>query len=203
MTTVTFEATDGCNDPVTVTVNVTRPPCAGEAHCTYTQGYYGNPGGKTCSGKTALQIMQSAFDLNNLTQVTFGGTGRSFTLDRSSIISSKEVSTVPVYNRIFALLPAGGTPASLKAGVTSSLDESRKWGTIPRSTKKSNYGKIMNNLLGQTITLFFNRMNDHSLDNYVLDRYIITVESADCGTSNTTVPGDPWYTRFLKASIIT
>jgi hypothetical protein len=102
--------------------------------------------------------------------------GKYFKLMKESITNS----TTP--EGIFQMLPGGGTPAAL-IGSATSMDEMSKWGNVPRSVQTSTLGKIKNNLLSQTITLFFNLGNDKSLGDVRLKGpYMITEKSTECGS---------------------
>jgi len=191
--TLTITGPNGCTD--TDETLVTKEECNLALHCTYTQGFYGNINGKTCDGKTALQLMEKSFV--NRSSVVFGtknqdGTGKYFELMKNSISNTSESFG------IFQMLPGGGEPAAL-IGPARSTDEISKWGNVPRSIKKATYGKIMNNLLSQNIVLFFNLNNDLTLGNVRLeDRYMITQESTDC-SSNIPVPNTSTYVEIPQS----
>ena len=201
ITTVTYTVTDALGLTASCSFIVTVSPCDMPSHCTYTQGFYGNPGGKNCAyiggeyvETDALTMMLNSF--TGLEKVRFGltSTGKYFDLMRGSITNSKTPEG------IFQLLPGGGKPASLLCASTS-LSEVTSWGCVPRSVKKSTYGKIANNLLAQTITLWFNMQNDPTLASFKIEgRYMITQESVGCG-SEIPVPGTSWYTEFPKSII--
>ena len=142
--TITYTATgttDGCSASASFTVTVTD--CAKFA--TYTQGYYGNVGGIACDGSTTKNKLLAAF--SGVTSVTFGATGgKSFTLYPTDITS----------DNIFKMLPGGGTPAALSPNKSIGWSYSKDYLGAKGSPLNSN-GKITNNLLSQTITLWINK----------------------------------------------
>ncbi len=196
----TVKAMDGCGNESTCKVVYTwEVDCGYESHCTYTQGFYGNTGGKTCSGKSALDLMIAAFDNNQGAFVVFGDqsmpvNGKYFKLYYADISEG----------HIFNMLPGSGVPDALKGSAAYNLPDS--WNLVPLSTNKGTFGKIFNNLLSQTITLWFNTQNDPDLGDFVIeDKFLITQKSAECG-SDIPVENSVWYTEvpvevinYLKA----
>lgn len=203
ITIVTFTATDQCGNSGTSTVTVNREPCRDLSHCTYTQERYGNRGGSSCAfidgvyQKTdALTMMKAAF--GDRPSVIFGdlSAGKYFELMSESISNTEE------NEGIFQMLPGAGTPAAL-IGPANSLDKigrtAGRWVNVPRSTYKPTMGMIMNNLLCQTITLFFNMENDESLGDFELSgRYLVTAKSTDCG-SEYAVPNSSSYVEIPQS----
>jgi hypothetical protein len=175
-------------------------PCQGEYHCTYTQGWYGNQGGKNCGFNGTVYISMSAKDMMQRAlpyssdplqnpSIVFGVSGKSFALYGQDIFN----------NSIFNMLPAGGKSVSLTGDATYSLKST--WKNVPLSTAKKTEGKILNNLLGQTITLFFNMKNDATLGGLVLkDNYLVTADATNCGL-NLASPYTSWYT-FIPESVL-
>jgi hypothetical protein len=105
------------------------------------------------------------------------------------------------------MLPGGVTPAILKGIATYSIPGT--WPNVPISTKKNTYGQIANNLLAQTITLWFNMQNDGTLGSLeITDLYIETQKSVSCANT-TPVAGTSIYTPvpqsifdyFIKSNI--
>jgi hypothetical protein len=128
----------GCIIPLApVTVNPGTKDC--NTVCTYTQGYYGNAGGKSADGLgntyTTIQLITKS--LNN-----WGGT---------LVIGKPGHSiSIPVANpqAVIDYLPGGGPSSVLKSGdvVLGSSDYIKAYGS----------GRISNSLLAQTITLGLN-----------------------------------------------
>jgi hypothetical protein len=172
LVTVTDEF--GCVAVYTITLR----PCEPGNHCTYTQGFYGNEGGMNCGFIDGQYILTSAYEMMKAAMAgkdyeVFGtvSTGKAFMLHTESIV-----------NRfIFDMLPGGGTSAALKGIAQSTVPST--WANVPLSTKKNTYGKILNNLVSQTITLFFNMQNDMTLGNLAIkNRYLVTADAVNCGS---------------------
>ncbi len=184
----------------TATASRLMAPCQGEYHCTYTQGWYGNTGGKNCGWDGTAYVSMSAKEMMLLALPTntdplldskeiFGVTGKSFTLYGQDIFK----------NYIFNMLPAGGKSVAFTGEATYSTRGT--WKYVPLSTAKKTEGKILNNLLGQTITLFFNMKNDATLGGLVLkDNYLVTADATNCG-SKLASPYTSWYT-FIPESVL-
>ena len=154
---------EGCESENKASVTITVSDC--KLNATYTQGFYGNAGGLTCDGMTTLNKLKSAMGGESK---TFGGSnGRSFTLRYTDITSGN----------IFKLLPGGGTPAALNNG---SWDYTKK-GNI--GSPVDSYGKITNNLLAQTITLWLNMQTSSNLGNFKMTSSFKTAKAV-CGTNN-------------------
>lgn len=155
---------DGCESESKASVTVTVTDC--KFMTTYTQGFYGNSGGLTCDGMTTTAKLKSAL---NEGSYTFGGNNsRSFTLRYSDITNGY----------IFKLLPGGGTPAALNSG-SWSYDSKGK----PNSPVDAT-GKITNNLLAQTITLWLNMRTSGNLSSFKMSS---SFKTAKGNCSNSTV----------------
>uniref|UniRef100_UPI002A7FB5DA T9SS type A sorting domain-containing protein n=1 Tax=Flavobacterium sp. TaxID=239 RepID=UPI002A7FB5DA len=180
--TIKLNASDFCNNAAnecefTVLVNSCDAP-----HCTYTQGFYGNYGGLGCTpnyGTVNSHVMM----INALTQVggsyNFGSlnTGNYFLLKLSDVTGAN----IPVKNNIFTMLPGGGTPRALVGFAT--YDIFATWSdNDPLYNKGTNIGRINNNLLSQTMTLFFNLQMDGSLSSVVLEPQFATAKAVSCGS---------------------
>ena len=128
--------------------------------CSYTQGYYGNKGGKTCDGKTTTELLESLLLTDPL---VVGGADNSFTI---GTVDDGGPACV------LDLLPGGG-PSSVLTGHTSC-------GTIPEEyTNKQ--GRLTNTLLAQAITLSLNVRNSPDLLTFPADGTIFTTWMAeDC-----------------------
>ncbi|MFD3276620.1 hypothetical protein [Aquirufa echingensis] len=168
--TITYTATgttDGCSASASFTVTVTD--CAKFA--TYTQGYYGNVGGIACDGSTTKNKLLAAF--SGVTSVTFGAAGgKSFTLYPTDITS----------DNIFKMLPGGGTPAALSPNKSIGWSYSKDYLGAKGSPLNSN-GKITNNLLSQTITLWINKQTSTGLAGFRMPSSFVTAKLI-CPTSN-------------------
>lgn len=145
----------------------------GKPYCTYTQGYYGNTGGISCTpqgSKTTTELIQSSISNMQGGILYLGSAGRSFS-------ASVEQTT-----KLIAILPGGGSPNLLPIGDWTPLVNS---GITRR-------GKINNVLLSQTITLALNvympgsNLGDLSLVD-AAGKYMITVDRKDgtCGSLTT------------------
>jgi hypothetical protein len=168
-------ATDACGNVDSTSQTITVNCCI--VACTYTQGFYGNTGGIGCntngSSSSAKQKMLAAVDAQAGDSVYFGlkSTGKFFTLFLSDISS----------NNIFNMLPGGGTPAALKGYATYS--KTGTWSNVPLETKQNNYGKIKNNLLSQTMTLFFNMYLSSDLAGMaIMSDSLFTSKQTSCGS---------------------
>ncbi|MFZ9718131.1 MAG: T9SS type A sorting domain-containing protein, partial [Chitinophagaceae bacterium] len=107
----------------------------GGAYCTYTQGYYGNIGGKACTPegpRTTTALINSALASMPGNKLYLGKPGRSFTATTASYI--------------IGILPGGGPSTMLPAGDYVNA-------TSASFLRK---GRVNNVLLSQTITLALN-----------------------------------------------
>ncbi|MCF6405055.1 hypothetical protein L3C95_19290 [Chitinophaga filiformis] len=193
-----WTAKDKCNNSVSVEQAITVPCCQGK-FCTYTQGFYGNVKGLACTPSgtsvTAAQIMSAAVDAQAGDSVIFGLklTGKYFTLFLGDITNGN----------IFKMLPGGGTPAALKGYAT--FNKSNTWPNVPLLTTTSNFGKINNVLLSQTMSLFFNMHLTATLKNLTIEGDTLkTAKLTACGsnTPTTTVSNyviPPSVVNYLKS----
>jgi hypothetical protein len=170
-----WTVTDACGNVSTTSQTITVNCCL--VACTYTQGFYGNTGGNGCTttgtSSTAKQKMTAAVDAQAGDSVYFGlkSTGKFFTLFLSDITS----------DNIFKLLPGGGTPAALKGYATYS--KTGTWSNVPLETKQNQYGKIKNNLLSQTMVLFFNMQGSGGLPGMaIISDSLFTSKQTSCGS---------------------
>ncbi|SDG28594.1 HYR-like domain-containing protein [Chitinophaga filiformis] len=194
----TWTAKDKCNNSVTVEQVVTVPCCLG-TFCAYTQGFYGNVNGSACTpsgtSATAKQLMSAAVDAQPGDSVIFGlkATGKFFTLFLGDITN----------DNIFKMLPGGGTPVALKGYATFS--KTNTWANVPILTTATNYGKINNVLLAQTMSLFFNMQLSATLQGVTIDGdTVLTAKLTACGsnTPTTTVSKfalPPSVVNYLKS----
>ncbi|TKJ37115.1 MAG: hypothetical protein CEE38_09455 [Planctomycetes bacterium B3_Pla] len=168
---------DCCNE---CELEVTIEDCGG-AFCTFTQGYYGNKGGKKCGGIKTDDLIDDLLAIGG--DVVVGLPGHSITLGSSDCIID--------------LLPAGGTPAVLPAGdfgcPLDGLDP------IPDSILKDfkkKASRFNNVLIGQVVALTLNlRLYDIAcvpdigdLGGWTLPAEYCTVTGDGC-PMKTTVPG--------------
>ena len=208
-TRVSLTVTDRSGRSTSCYFDVTVNPCeAGGGYCTYTQGFYGNVGGKTCDGSAALDIMKDAFwnGLDYVPYVDFGavaGTPNPIATDKTFRLYFTDIykAGVPTgQNNIFKMLPGGGSPSALKGYATYSSVST--WKNVSVSTKSSSYGKLNNNLLAQTITLWFNKQNDDGLGSFLIkDRFIISTEGESCG-SDIAIPNAEMVYSEVPQSVI-
>ena len=127
-------------------IKVTTEPCY-EPLCSYTQGYYGNPGGTSCDGEntfTTYGLIEKALDDYPDDMMRIGTIGHS-------ILISKTTSDI---NNVIAFLPGGKASYELSAGnISISNSLFKTWYT---TTVGKNNTKINNKLLAQTIVLGLN-----------------------------------------------
>lgn len=116
---------DHCWNSCEVTITVEE---CGKTFCSFTQGFWGNKGGKACDGTKTADLIAGCVP------ITVGLPGHSITLGTAQCIID--------------LLPAGGTPAVLPAGDFTCA-------TIPASLKNKQ-GRFNNVLIGQVVALTLN-----------------------------------------------
>lgn len=160
-------------------------PICYQPHCSYTQGFYGNVNGNGCSPNGTLfraqAIMATAVSSQPSNSYTFGSalTGNYFLLKLNDIIGKPRAQD----NFIFKMLPGSGTPRKLVSWTT--YDNFSTWAdNDPLNASGNKKGAINNNLLSQTMTLFFNiYAADPSLANVVLKPLFVTAD-VKCGLTN-------------------
>ncbi|HET9825398.1 MAG TPA: hypothetical protein VFP87_08690 [Chitinophagaceae bacterium] len=153
--------------------------------CTYTQGMYSNSNGKTCystngvsSTITATQLMLNAFG-TSASQV-FGNIAnrRFFTLYKTDISNGN----------IFKMLPGSGVSQALGVDNISPYDgayysDQSTWYLVPIPKTGSQKGKINNQLLAQTVVLWFNLRTSNSLAAVDLTNdTLLTTAQTKCGS---------------------
>ncbi|MEN8230765.1 MAG: T9SS type A sorting domain-containing protein [Bacteroidota bacterium] len=129
--------------------------------CSYTQGYYGNEGGKTCQGLTTRELLEALLD----TDLVLGGDGNTFTIAAGDV------------DCVIDLLPGGG-PSKVLEGEGSCDD--------PESYDANKQGRLKNTLLAQAITLELNvRLSPDLLEFPVDGTMFVTRVAEDCFDPNT------------------
>jgi uncharacterized repeat protein (TIGR01451 family) len=106
----------------------------GNTFCSWTQGFWGNAGGKSCGGQTTSELIAAALAANG-GSIMVGQTGHSITFDSVECI--------------LASLPAGGKPSALPAGNFTCADLSSFY-------KNKKQTEINNVLVGQAVALTLN-----------------------------------------------
>ncbi|MFN5355782.1 MAG: hypothetical protein ACK5CT_04135, partial [Bacteroidota bacterium] len=157
----------------------------GDRFCTYTQGYYGNQGGRNCTGgrTTDLLLTQLA------TPLIIGDTA----IDKSLTLTAADVTSGCVYLR----LPGGGTAAQLNGDATCST---------PTGIALKSNGTFRNILLAQTITLGLNlRVPGSTLGGLAItDKYLVTYASSSgaCADTNAVPVAGTAIVRMIPGAII-
>ena len=154
---------------------VTIPDIPCDGFCFYTQGFYGNEGGLgwtiACDQWTALQMMQYVLPSGS---EMLGVPANHFSLVSGDITAG---------GNIFNMLPGGGTPNAIDYGVATYANLS-SWGYVPLSTQPSKYGKILNNLLSQSITFYFNLGHNAGAEFHSIDGNMLVTAPSDCDFEN-------------------
>ena len=172
--TVTVTDSLGCETDCEVIITEPDPELP-SASCSYTQGFYGNPGGLACipysQQVNAKYIMLGALNASG-GQFDFGdkNTGKYFSLLLGDIQN----------DNIFKMLPGGGPSNKLQGYAT--YDLTATWDNVPLVDKGPRRGKIKNNLLSQTMTLYFNLHIGGGLSNYKLKETFYTAATVECGS---------------------
>ena len=157
----------------------------GDRFCTYTQGYYGNQGGRNCTGgrTTDLLLTQLA------TPLIIGDTA----IDKSLTLTAADVTSGCIYLR----LPGGGTSAQLNGDATCST---------PTGIALKSNGTFRNILLAQTITLGLNlRVPGSTLGGLAItDKYLVTYASSSgaCVDTNAVPVAGTAIVRMIPGAVI-
>jgi hypothetical protein len=131
-----------------------------EILCSYTQGFYGNEGGKTCQGWTTRQLLEALLADNPL---VMGGGDNTFTIPSTEDGGAECVLDI---------LPGGGPSAALEG--ESACGE---MGTVAVNKQ----GRLHNSLLAQGITLSLNLRLSPALNDFPVDGETYTAYNAkDC-----------------------
>jgi hypothetical protein len=170
---VTFENVPGDVDNITMTmlsndtggdsfiagIVLLDMPCEYEEHemyCTYTQGFYGNEGGRTCMGETTPELLERLLDED----LVMGVNGNTFTIGTGNI------------DCVLDILPGGG-PSKALQGEASCSDLA--------GVETNKQGRLKNSLLAQGITLALNLRNSPGLLSFPVDgTMFVTVRPIDC-----------------------
>ena len=163
---------NGCTSTCTTTVTI--EPC-NEPLCTYTQGYYGNPGGKSCDGEntyTTYGLIQKALDSYTDDIMKIGWTGYSISISKTDADIKK----------VIEYMPGGKGIGELRAGNPYiSNNNFKSWYT--RTTGKNT--KIDNKLLAQTIALGLNLGMNSDLANFELHAGTFATAKLEGGCGST------------------
>jgi hypothetical protein len=153
--------------------------------CTYSQGFYGNQNGKACysfngtnSSISSTQLMLKAF--GSLTSQVFGSmTNRQyFTLYPADISNGN----------IFKMMPGSGNSQAIAVDNIlpysgASYSDQNTWYLVPIPKSGSQKGKINNQLLSQTISLWFNLRTSMPLATVDLTNdTLVTTAQTTCGS---------------------
>ncbi len=131
-----------------------------EVICSYTQGFYGNEGGKTCKGWTTRQLLEALLTDDPL--VMGGG-------DNTFAIPATEDGGVQC---VLDILPGGG-PSAVLSGESSCSDMG--------SIETNKQGRLKNSLLAQGITLSLNLRLSPGLEDFPVDgETFMTWMAGDC-----------------------
>ena len=193
---ITYTAQDNC-DTESCTSTFEVPICT-DTHCTYTQGYYGELNGAACT-PDGVPTYDHEIMTNAINQAggwfNFGstGTGNYFTLKASDVYGNPD----PTMNNVFVMMPGGGTPRALVGFAT--YDQYSTWSdNDPLNGSGANMGRINNNLLSQTMAMFFNLSLDSGLSDVVLTKRFATSDVA-CGSDT---PDPRSYAEFTISSSV-
>jgi hypothetical protein len=129
-----------CWNSCEITINVEE---CGKTFCSFTQGAWGNAGGKDCRGMDTTEVISALLKLGG--PVVVGVPGNSITLNSAACIIER--------------LPAGGTPMALDLGqdVTDDCGGSATKLLNDILKKGNKGGRPYNNvLIGQVVTLTLN-----------------------------------------------
>ncbi len=142
------------------------------SYCTFTQGFYGNSGGKF-GGLTTSQIIDNAL------------------LQGSIIVGRKGSRSIEIPSRacIFQLLPGGGSAGILHSG---DIIVGKDCNPAPNPTKRN--GTLQNVLVAQTITLTLNTRYDEHLSDLPLANVCFTIDPAVLAA----LPTDPTVQDLLE-----
>ena len=141
-----------------------------DALCTYTQGYYGNPGGMSCAPNNIGFTKYTTLALIERALTFYGGTMTIGSLGNTVVITNTPTDRMA----IIEVLPGGGSSYVLSGSYSISA--------LPGSYLKN--GNINNTLLAQTIALGLNIGINGALGDFALQGgTLVTAESqGGCGS---------------------
>jgi hypothetical protein len=170
--TRTWMATDACGNTATHE-QVIRIRCC-PVLCTYTQGYFGNKGGKACNGDDDLPNRFSTFETIQNSINTQAGSITIGTTGNSVVVTSSATDV----NTVIEVLPGGGKASAFTHNSDASIT------ALPGSYLKK--GKINNTLFAQTLTLSINMGIKEGLGDFALEagKYLVTAETQECGSTD-------------------
>ena len=127
-----------------------------EGYCTYTQGFYGNEGGRTCAGETTRDLLaRLLYD-----ELVMGYGDHRFTIPAGGV------------DCVLDILPGGG-PSNILPGISSCSDLN--------GIETNKKGRLRNALLAQGITLALNLRNSPDLLEFPVDGEIFMIrQTEDC-----------------------
>jgi hypothetical protein len=221
---VTFKLTitdeNDCEGMCQVTFTCTPPPV--EEFCTFTQGFYGNEGGKF-NGIPTLDLIKALITPDNPLVVgvpgsdgelggLLGGDGRSVTWEggESEGYEFEDCPEEPngdpgvAEHCIIERLPAGGTPSELPMGLGDVFVDPSDCDTDPPVPTQN--GKYDNVLLGQTIALSLNSKLDENLGDLGICPMMKTVSAMPgpdgCLGTEDDVAGADTSTFYIPQSVL-
>jgi len=167
--TRTWKATDACgNVSATCSQTITVESCP-VALCTYTQGYYGNAGGKSCAPDDGGIFGQyTTAELIAKALASYGGT-MTIGLPGHSVWIANNMTDI---NALISVMPGGGGSYVLSAG-------NFEINNLPSSYLKN--GRINNTLLAQTIALGLNIGINGALGDFELKAGMLTTAASEGG----------------------
>jgi hypothetical protein len=169
--TVTVTDANGCSS--TCSRELTVNPC-GEPLCTYTQGAYGNKGGKDCDGENKIPTAELIY--NSITD----GWGNSLVIGKPG---NSVTATNADVNNIIKFLPGGGGSRAFTHLSDISISDIGSYGYLSKN-------RINNTLFAQTLTLGLNMGISGGIDgdlaNFDLEwgKWLVTADILECGKSD-------------------
>jgi hypothetical protein len=163
--------------PLPITVNP-QPPC--DINCTYTQGYYGNRNGNSCSEGEAFESpVELMTDLLSSGDIIIGNLNAKYIRIPGGVNANASAIIIN------SVMPGGGTATTLPAGTACNIVTGTCFdydGTATAYLTKQ--GKINNVLLSQTIALSLNmRTNGGTLASIpIKSGWLTTQDVSGCST---------------------